>query len=142
MSELLDYDKNIVATLHHIEGILERFALQNFAASGGVFVAYYTNKISLGMATLSVVGIGVVFTLAIWSNIVRYTLFWKLHRIARDTWMEGQPALRITIRGDVDCERYITAKTFAWVTFLQAIIINLLPAIVAIVFFVGFAIKW
>jgi hypothetical protein len=138
MSEILEYDKLLVQSLQHIEGVLERFALQHYATAGAVFLAYFTDKISLGITTLSVVAVGVAFTMAIWSNIVRYRLIWKLHRIARDNWLDTQPALREAFRIDADCEIFLSVKIFSWrISFLQTIVINLLPAIVAVALFVG-----
>jgi hypothetical protein len=47
MSEILDYDKTIFKTIHHIEDINVKFALQNYAAAGAVFAAYFAEKIPL-----------------------------------------------------------------------------------------------
>jgi hypothetical protein len=135
MSDALDYDKSIIETIHHIEDILVRFALQNYAAAGAVFLAYFTQKMSLRMAAAVIVGLGVVFTLAIWANIVRYRLFWKLHRIARDNWLAGQSVLRQAYRADAECEKYLRLRALPLTAFLPVIIINLLPAAGAMLLF-------
>ena len=135
MSDALDYDKSIIETIHHIEDILVRFALQNYAAAGAVFLAYFTQKMSLRMAAAVIVGLGVVFTLAIWANIARYRLFWKLHRIARDNWLAGQSVLRQAYRADAECEKYLRLRALPLTAFLPVIIINLLPAAGAMLLF-------
>jgi hypothetical protein len=135
MSDALDYDKSIIETIHHIEDILVRFALQNYAAAGAVFLAYFTQKMSLRMAAAVIVGLGVVFTLAIWANIARYRLFWKLHRIARDNWLAGQSVLRQAYRADAECEKYLRLRALPPTAFLPVIIINLVPAAGAVLLF-------
>jgi hypothetical protein len=135
MSDALDYDKSIIETIHHIEDILVRFALQNYAAAGAVFLAYFTQKMSLRMAAAVIVGLGVVFTLAIWANIARYRLFWKLHRIARDNWLAGQSVLRQAYRADAECEKYLRLRALPLTAFLPVIIINLVPAAGAVLLF-------
>jgi len=84
MADALDYDSAVIRSIHHIEDVCVKFALQNYASAGAVFVAYFTDKISLGITVLVVIGLAAVFTIAIWINVVRYSLFWKLHRIARN----------------------------------------------------------
>jgi hypothetical protein len=135
MSDALDYDKSIIETIHHVEDILVRFALQNYAAAGAVFLAYFTQKMSLRMAAAVIVGLGVVFTLAIWANIARYRLFWKLHRIARDNWLAGQSVLRQAYRADAECEKYLRLRALPLTAFLPVIIINLVPAAGAVLLF-------
>jgi hypothetical protein len=135
MSDALDYDKSIIDTIHHIEDILVRFALQNYAAAGAVFLAYFTQKMSLRMAAAVIVGLGVVFTLAIWANIVRYRLFWKLHRIARDNWLAGQSVLHQAYRADAECEKYLRLRALPLTAFLPVIIINVVPAAGAVLLF-------
>jgi hypothetical protein len=135
MSDALDYDKSIIETIHHIEDILVRFALQNYAAAGAVFLAYFTQKMSLRMAAAVIVGLGVVFILAIWANIARYRLFWKLHRIARDNWLAGQSVLRQAYRADAECEKYLRLRALPLTAFLPVIIINLVPAAGAVLLF-------
>jgi hypothetical protein len=131
MSDVLDYDKLVLESLRHIENICVKFALQNYAAAGAVFLAYYTAKLPLRIVAPVVFVLALVFTWAIWHNIARYKLFWKLHRIARDNWLAGQASLRADFRADADCDRYLRMTTLPPVAFLPVIIINLLPAAAA-----------
>jgi hypothetical protein len=87
------------------------------------------------MAAAVIVGLGVVFTLAIWANIARYRLFWKLHRIARDNWLAGQSVLRQAYRADAECEKYLRLRALPPTAFLPVIIINLVPAAGAVLLF-------
>jgi hypothetical protein len=132
MSDVLDYDKAIVESIHHVEDILVKFALQNYAAAGAVMLAYFTAKIPLKLAAGAVIGLGLVFTWAILSNVSRYALFWKMHRITRDTWLAGEATLLAALRADPDCARYLALTALSAVTFWPLYVINLLPAAVAI----------
>jgi len=132
MSDVLDYDGLLLEGLRHIEDILVKFALQNYAAAGAVFLAYFTCHIPLSIAALVIIGLGVVFTWAMWGNIVRYTLLWKMHRIARDNWLAGQSTLRSALHDDPECKKYLSITTLSPSTFWPVIIINLLPAAAAV----------
>ena len=132
MSDILNYDKSILESLRHIEDIMVKFALQNYAAAGAVFLAYVTVKVPFRYAALMVFVLSAVFTCAIWANIRRYRLLWKLHRIARDNWLAEQTALRNAFRADADCETYLTTTTLPLHFFLPVTVINLLPAVTAV----------
>jgi hypothetical protein len=132
MSDVIDYDKSIIKTLHHIEEVLVKFALQNYASAGAVFLAYFSGHLSLKMSTAVVVGLGIVFAIAIGVNITRYRLLWRLHRVARDTWLAGQSPLREAYRKDKECEDYLSQKELPYITCLPVIIINLVPALAAL----------
>ena len=138
MSDLLDYDSSIVEILVHIEDVLVKFALQNYASAGAVFVAYYTHKISLCTAVLVVFGLGAVFVCAIGINVHRYRLLFKIHKVVRDQWLERQTKLRNALLKDKDCENYL-AELNPVNTLWPMILINLLPALAAI--FLAFS-KW
>ena len=74
MSELFDYGKSIVDLLKHIEDILVKYSLQNYASAGAVFLAHYTAKLPLAFAGLLVIALGLVYLLAIWANARRYAI--------------------------------------------------------------------
>jgi hypothetical protein len=100
----LDYDKLLLETIRHIEDINVKFALQNYAAAGAIFLAHYTGHItSVTLTALAVVGVSLVFTVAICFNLRRYDLFWCMHRITRDSWLTDLP-LRQALRSDQKCE--------------------------------------
>jgi hypothetical protein len=106
--------------------------LQNYVAAGVLFLAYFTAQIPLGVVALAVVGLGLIFAWAIWSNIKRYKMLWQLHRITRDHWIAGQPGLSAAFDNDPDCKKYLDSKAFSPRTFLPVIIINSLPALAAV----------
>ena len=62
MSDVLEYDKTIIESIHHIEEILVKFALQNYAAAGAVILAYYTADVPIKAAGPAVIVLGLVFT--------------------------------------------------------------------------------
>jgi hypothetical protein len=135
MSDLLDYDETLISSLHHIEDILVKFALQNYAAAGAVFLAYFTHKLSPAIMAVASIGLSGVFTWAIVLNILRYNLLWKLHRITRDQWLAGQCALSANLKTEdnKDCRNYLARKSISLGTFAPVVIVNLLPMAGAIV---------
>ena len=135
MSEVRDYDNALVETIRHIEDINTKFALQNYAAAGAVFLAYFTDQISLALATLVIVAISLVFTWTISFNVQRYKLFWKMHRIVRDNWLAGQASLAQALRTDTECNQYLGLTALPFGASLQAYIVNLLPALAALLLF-------
>ena len=132
MSDVLHYDGLIVKTIHHIEDILVKFALQNYAAAGAVFAAYFTKNLPLPITVCVIIGLGVVFTWAICGNIARYSLFWKMHRIARDNWLAGQTKLLEAYKNDLECRKYLETETLPPPTFYPVIVINALPSLAAL----------
>jgi hypothetical protein len=118
---------------HHIEDISVKFALQNYAATGAVFLAYFTGHMSLRMSTAVAFLLSVIFTIAILVNVGRYQLFWKMHRIARDHWLSGQSTLRDAYRTDTVCDKYLKLKALPVIrAFGLVILINVLPAFAAV----------
>jgi hypothetical protein len=136
MSEIRDYDNALLENIRHIEDVNTKFALQNYAAAGAVFLAKFTHQIPLGLATLVIVAVGFVFTGTIWFNVQRYKLFWKMHRIVRDSWLAGQTPLATALRADRDCNRYLGLTAPPSLAFLPAYVINLLPALAALLLFI------
>ena len=136
-NNLSDYHKSILETLRHIEDIVLKLALQNYAAAGAVFLAYYAGKMPLKVAAPAVVGLGVVFTWAIWTHTLRYMLLWKMHRILRDNWLAGQTALLAAFHKDPECARYLAIPSLRWFYFVPLHIINLVPAGAAVLIVIG-----
>ena len=137
-SELLEYDKSILETIRHIEDICVKFALQNYVAAGAVFLAYFSGKMpspSLQITAWVVCGVSVIFTIAIILNACRYNTLWKLHCIARNTWLASQPELRQQFREETnpDLKKYLERTTLGWLAFAPMIVINLLPVVAAII---------
>jgi hypothetical protein len=133
LSEVRDYDDALLQTIRHIEDINVKFALQNYAAAGAVFVAYYAGKMPLKITAWVVVVLSLIFTWAICSNIVRYSLFWKMHRIARNHWLASQSELSEAFRRDPACENYLRMTALPRRVFFPVVVISLLPAIAAII---------
>jgi hypothetical protein len=59
MDNLFAYYKSIIENIHHVEDILVKFALQNYAVAGAVFVAFFANILPLRVAAPAVVGVNV-----------------------------------------------------------------------------------
>lgn len=133
MSELFDYRKSIVELLKHIEDILVKYSLQNYASADAVFLAHYTAKLPLAIAGSLVMVLGLVYLLAIWTNARRYEVFVRIHRIVRNQWLEqpAQDQLRNALRADPTCKEYLASSFSPW-TFLPVYLINGLPPLSAL----------
>jgi hypothetical protein len=62
MSDALDYDKLVLEQLRHIEDINVKFSLQNYAATGAVFLAHFTGKLPPKFAAPVIIALALVFT--------------------------------------------------------------------------------
>lgn len=132
MSDVLDYDATIIKTLHHIEEILMKFAIQNYAATGAVFFAFFSKNLPLRVAAPVVVVVTLVFMWAMWGNVKRYSLFWKIHRCARDGWLAGESSLRTALSRHADCEKYLALEELDRKFFIPLYVVNVLPALAAV----------
>jgi hypothetical protein len=137
MSELLDYDKEILTNVRHIEDVLVKFSLQNYASAGAVWLAYYSPaNLSITIASWAVLVIGVVFLIAIGYNVYRYQRLFRIHKITRDLWLKQQGELQKALLADPPSEKYL-AHSFQLLDFYPVYLINLLPAASAILGFTG-----
>jgi len=61
-------------------------------------------------------------------------LFWKLHRAARDYWFatSSQSKLREELGADKECDEYLKTKELSNKAFAPTVVINLLPAVAAV----------
>jgi hypothetical protein len=92
--------------------------LPNYAAAGAVILAYHTVKVPLKAAAPVVIVPGLVFTWAIWSNVQRYSLLWKIHQIARNHWLNGESPLSDLLNNDTECKAYLATNELPAETFL------------------------
>jgi hypothetical protein len=131
VSELLDYDETLLSSLHHIENILVKFALQNYVSAGAVFLAAFTGSVPNWVAAIVVIVLAVLFIWAILNNTLRYNVLWKMHRVARDKWLATQTALDQSLRDDPDITRYLGIHALPRTNFVPLILANFLPALAA-----------
>ena len=52
MADALDYDSAVIRSIHHIEDVCVKFALQNYASAGAVFVPTLPTKYRLALPSL------------------------------------------------------------------------------------------
>jgi len=135
MSDLLEYDKSIVETLHHIEDVLVKFSLQSYASVGVVLLSYYTtDKMPRVIAPLLAIVLGCVFLWAIWFNLRRYTVIFRMHQIARNQWFQKeQKKLRDALYADVHCHKTLTTPVRFWEYNWPLMLINFLPIVAAFI---------
>jgi hypothetical protein len=129
-----NYDGRLLDQMNRIQDRIERYALQNYAAAGAVFVAYFTGSIPIHAAAAAVIVLGLNFIIAIGVNIYGLRVLWKMHRIALDRWFEEKTELReALIKGNDDINKLLATKSLSLTHFLPVIIANLLPAIAILI---------
>lgn len=134
MSDILDYDKSIVETLHHIEDVLVKFSLQSYASVGIVLASHYASNIPHWIAPVLGIALGGVFLWAICFNLIRYTLVFRMHQITRNQWLvKEQPGLRDALLEDQDCHKNLTTPVRFWKSAWPPIVINSLPIVAAFI---------
>jgi hypothetical protein len=77
--------------------------------------------------------LGGVFLWAIWFNLKRYTLVFRMHQIARDQWLKEQKKLRDALCEDEDCRKNLTTPVSFWKYNWPTITVNSLPIVAAII---------
>jgi hypothetical protein len=136
--EVLDYDKTIVDTVMKLEDRATQFSLQNYAASGAVFLALFTTRIPVWIATLVVVILWFNLTAAMIDCFRRIRLLLAMHNIARNCWLDGQSKLdlRSKLAADQRIRTYLEGglpNLAPKDVLLPPVFVNLIPLIASII---------
>jgi hypothetical protein len=85
---LLDYDKMLLDTLMKLEERITKFSIQDYVASGAVFLTLFTTRFPVWIVTPVILLIWVNFTLAMVACFCRHRVLFEMHRITRNCWFE------------------------------------------------------
>jgi hypothetical protein len=91
---VIEYEGQILEQMRFVEDTLNKFAIQNYAASGAVMLAYFTGKIAHFWTVAVIVALlNACFATAIFIQIVRIQKLFVMHSIVRTHWLGTHPGL-------------------------------------------------
>jgi hypothetical protein len=144
--DALRYDKLLLTQLNKIRDQMTKFALQNYAASGAILLAYFATKVPLWAVFVAILVVNVNFILALASNNWQIKALYAAHKIARDAWFADEPKAQLLeqLKTDEQSNQLFTGrdrkKQFDFDHLKQqldfnhlAIVSNLLPSLAACV---------
>jgi hypothetical protein len=114
--DVTDYLGQLLEQLRHVEDNINKFAIQNYAASGAVVLAYLADKAPLWATIIIVALLNINFAIAIFVQATRVDKLFTMHCIVRDFWLENQPALLSKLRANKASSEVLATTTFPrWV---------------------------
>jgi hypothetical protein len=91
---VIEYEGQILKQMRFVEDTVSKFAIQNYAASGGVLLAYFaSDKIPLWVVAVIIALLNLNFTIAIAIQIERLKKLFVMHCVARTHWPGYHPDL-------------------------------------------------
>src|SRR5215467_10174296 len=91
--DVTDYHGQLLEQLRHVEDTINKFAIQNYAASGAVVLAYLADKAPLWATIIIVALLNINFAIAIFVQVARVHKLFTMHCIVRDFWLDNRPEL-------------------------------------------------
>jgi hypothetical protein len=117
-----DYHGQLLEQLRHVEDNINKFAMQNYAASGAVVLAYLADKAPLWATIVMVALLNVNFAIAIFVQVVRTHKLFTMHCIVRNFWLDGQPELLRRLQANSISKEVLKRTTFPlWASYLMVL---------------------
>lgn len=91
--DVTDYHGQLLEQLRHVEDNINKFAIQNYAASGAVVLAYLADKAPLWATIIIVALLNINFAIAIFVQAARVHKLFTMHCIVRNFWLDNRPEL-------------------------------------------------
>jgi hypothetical protein len=91
--DVTDYHGQLLEQLRHVEDNINKFAIQNYAASGAVVLAYLADKAPLWATIIIVALLNINFAIAIFVQVARVHKLFTMHCIVRNFWLDNRPEL-------------------------------------------------
>src|SRR5215831_3991381 len=114
--DVTDYHGQLLEQLRHVEDTINKFAIQNYAASGAVVLAYLADKAPLWATIIIVALLNINFAIAIFVQAARLDKLFTMHCIVRDFWLENRPALLSKLRANKTSSEVLATTTLPrWV---------------------------
>lgn len=121
-NDVTDYHGQLLEQLRHVEDNINKFAIQNYAASGAVVLAYLADKAPLWAAIIIVALLNINFAIAICVQAVRVHKLFTMHCIVRNFWLANQPELLKRLQENKTSSRVLASTTFPlWVGFVTVL---------------------
>jgi len=120
--DVTDYHGQLLEQLRHVEDTINKFAIQNYAASGAVVLAYLANKAPHWATTIIVALLNINFAIAILVQFVRVHKLFTMHCIVRNFWLANQPELLKKLQANKTSSGVLTSTTFPlWVAIITVL---------------------
>ena len=110
--DVADYHGQLLEQLRHVEENVSKFALQNYAASGAVVLAYLAGTAPPWAVIIIVALLNINFAIAIIVQCERLRKVFTMHCIVRNLWLDTRPELLRRLQ-----ENSISSKVLALTTF-------------------------
>jgi hypothetical protein len=125
-----DYHGQLLEQLRHVEDDINKFAIQNYAASGAVVLSYYlADKAPLWATIIIVALLNINFAIAILVQFARVHKLFTMHCIVRNFWLENRPELLRRLQADKTSNKVLASTKFPlWVGFV-AFLAQFLPVL-------------
>jgi hypothetical protein len=131
-----DYHGQLLEQLRHVEDDINKFAIQNYAASGAVVLSYYlADKAPLWATIIIVALLNINFAIAILVQFARVHKLFTMHCIVRNFWLENRPELLRRLQADKTSNKVLASTKFPlWVGFV-AFLAQFLPILFVLLVF-------
>jgi len=109
--DVTDYHGQLLEQLRHVEDTINKFTIQNYAASGAVVLAYLADKAPL--CTIIIVALlNINFAIAIFVQVARVRKLFTMHCIVRNFWLDNRPELLRRLQANSVSSEVLATTTF------------------------------
>jgi len=114
--DVAKYHGQLLEQLRHVEGNINKFAIQNYAASSAVVLAYLADKAPLWATIIIVALLNINFAIAIFVQLARVHKLFTMHCIVRNFWLDNRPELLRRLQADTISNEVLATTTLPrWV---------------------------
>src|SRR5215470_14897922 len=110
--DVTDYLGQLLEQLRHVEDNINKFAIQNYAASGAVVLAYLADKAPLWATIIIVALLNINFAIAIFVQVARVHKLFTMHCIVRNFWLDNRPELLRRLQANTISNEVLATTTF------------------------------
>jgi hypothetical protein len=110
------YHGQLLEQLRHVEDNINKFAIQNYAASGAVVLAYLADKAPLWATVIIVALLNINFAIAC----ARVDKLFTMHCIVINFWLANRPELLKRLQANSVSNEVLASTTFPrWVSYMM-----------------------
>src|SRR5262249_31403046 len=91
--DVTDYHGQLLEQLRHVEDTINKFAIQNYAASGAVVLAYLADKAPLWATIIIVALLNINFAIAIFVHVATSRQLFTIHSLMRYSRLDNRTEL-------------------------------------------------
>jgi hypothetical protein len=129
---VIEYEGQILEQMRFVEDTVNKFAIQNYAASGAVLLAHFAKEavaVPLLVVTLIVALLNINFAFAIIIQILRLQKLFAFHCITRNHWLDYHHDLSNKLKSDPITRRVLGNNTLPLTVFIIILIAQFIPIV-------------